>query len=293
MDILGEFRHALRRGVLTPHQASSLRGRIFFALSSAWGMVGRAATLPLVQRQYRDVSYEFLEGSELHHSFMFFEALLPALPPLVVPVVPDSRPPLTVYTDASFWLAKSRRGVCEPRSSRLRGGLGAVVYDPESNRVVSAMGDPPWELLLASWDTDKKTYIAELEAIAALAVYSTFSSIFRGRKVIHWIDNTVALSAFVHGYAGKPELAKTVNVFYLQAMALRASVYFDYVPSKANIADLPSRALVHQLRSELMGLDQGHLAPVPLVVPSVATWYEPLRYWVSPSASAPVTGMPV
>jgi len=32
-----------------------------------------------------------------------------------------------------------------------------------------------------------------------------------------------------------------VNVFYLQMVALRASVYFDYVPSKANIADLPSR----------------------------------------------------
>lgn len=51
----------------------------------------------------------------------------------------------------------------------------------------------------------------------------------------------MALSAYVHGYSGKQELAKTVNVFYLQMVALRASVYFDYVPSKANIADLPSR----------------------------------------------------
>ena len=44
----------------------------------------------------------------------------------------------------------------------------------------------------------------------------------------------MALSAYVHGYSGKQELAKTVNVFYLQMVALRASVYFVYVPSKAN-----------------------------------------------------------
>ena len=51
-----------------------------------------------------------------------------------------------------------------------------------------------------------------------------------GRKVNHFVDNTVALSALVHGYSGKPDLAKMVNAFYLQAAGLRTSVYFDYVP---------------------------------------------------------------
>ena len=60
-------------------------------------------------------------------------------------------------------------------------------------------------------------------------------------------SNTVALSALVHGYSGKPDLAKMVNAFYLQVAGLRTSVYFDYVPSKANIADLPSRGAVHEL----------------------------------------------
>ena len=75
---------------------------------------------------------------------------------------------------------------------------------------------PPWGLLLSTWDVDKKTYIAELEALAAIAAYSTYPKVIAERKVIHFVDNPVALSALVHGYAKKPKLAKSVNVFYLQ-----------------------------------------------------------------------------
>ena len=92
--------------------------------------VGRAATLPLVQRQYRDSTYEFTAGSELYQSLLFFEALLPALPPLYVPVTPRSLPPLLVYTDASFWKAGKSRpssGACLAPHSSFRGALGAVV----------------------------------------------------------------------------------------------------------------------------------------------------------------------
>ena len=52
--------------------------------------------------------------------------------------------------------------------------------------------------------------------LAALSVYSTYPDLFRGRTVNHFIDNTVAQAAFVHGYSGKVELAKVVNLFYLQ-----------------------------------------------------------------------------
>ena len=72
--------------------------------------------------------------------------------------------------------------------------------------------------------------------LAALSVYSTYPDLFRGRTVNHFIDNTVAQAAFVHGYSGKVELAKVVNLFYLQRppprRGLRTSVFFDYVPSR-------------------------------------------------------------
>ena len=217
-DVLAEFREAFERGQMLPHLAARVRGRLFFLLCAAYANVGRAATLPLVQRQYRDTAFGFEPDSELHSCLLFFEALVPVLPGLAISVIPDTRRPLLVYTDASFYTKRKRRrsdgGECPADHWKsLRGGLGAVVIDPETSEAWFAAADPPWALLASSWQSDRKTYIAELETLAAISVYSTYPNLFVGRKVNHFIDNTVAQSALVHGYAKKPDLAKSVNVF--------------------------------------------------------------------------------
>ena len=61
----------------------------------------------------------------------------------------------------------------------------------------------------------------------------------RGRRVHMFIDNAVALSAVIHGYAKSTDMAYMSNAFHMQLAGMRASVFLDYVPSKANIADLP------------------------------------------------------
>ena len=281
--ILRDFRAAFERGVLTSGEAASLRGRLQFCLTAAYGCVGRAATLPLVQRQYRDTTDEFVDGSPLHHCLLFFEALLPRLPPLVVPLSFDSTPPLLVYTDAAFWLRRSGGGgSCEAdRHSRLRGGLGVVVFDPADGTYRFAMDQPDWAELLSFWSPDHKTYIAQLEVLAAISAYFTYPELFVGRRVQHFIDNTVALSALVHGYSGKADLAKMVNAFFLQMAGLRASVYFDYVPSKANIADLPSRGERAALLRELRGLRPSPGARESLRVPHMGHWVAPLERWLT------------
>ena len=83
------------------------------------------------------------------------------------------------------------------------------------------------------------------------------------------------------GYSGKPDLAKAVNVFYLQILSLRCSVFFDYVPSKANIADLPSRRSFVRLSAELAGLRGAMSELDALLVPSVASWHAPLSSWAT------------
>ena len=95
--------------------------------------------------------------------------------------------------------------------------------------------------------------------------------------------SAVALSALVHGYSGKVDLASMVNAFYLQAAGLRTSVYFDYVPSKANIADLPSRDDIETLLAELaigpaisLHSDDDHA----LVTPDLSQWRAPLSWWL-------------
>ena len=70
---------------------------------------------------------------------------------------------------------------------------------------------------------------------------ATFSDKLAGRRVLHFIDNTVALSALVHGCASKLDLARMSNLYWLYAASLQCDVYLDWVPSNANISDLPSR----------------------------------------------------
>jgi hypothetical protein len=43
------------------------------------------------------------------------------------------------------------------------------------------------------------------------------------------------------GYSADVDSARLVSVFHTMNAALRSNVWFEYVPSKANISDLPSR----------------------------------------------------
>ncbi len=84
-----------------------------------------------------------------------------------------------------------------------------------------------------------------------------------------------------------------VNAFYLQIAGLRASVYFDYVPSKANIADLPSRDDLATLMSEIIGFDIPPDEPTDLSVPDIGDWNAPLESWLDRYAQlSPEVGFP-
>ena len=62
-----------------------------------------------------------------------------------------------------------------------------------------------------------------------------------GRTCLHFVDNTSALSAAVHGYSFKPDMAALTNMLHSIDAALRVDCYFEWVPSAANISDIPSR----------------------------------------------------
>jgi hypothetical protein len=118
----------------------------------------------------------------------------------------------------------------------------------------------------------QKTYIAQLEVLAGVAVYFTYPERVRGRQVNHFIDNTVALSGLVHGYARKLDLARMINAFHLQIAALDANVYYEFVPSKCNVADLPSR-------DEYELLDEHGGKRTPMLFPPASDWTGPLDLW--------------
>ena len=292
---LSMWRAARKEGKMTPWVASSLRGKLSFLLEAAPGRVGRAATLVLVQREFHDVDHSFTK--ELRHAHDFYEALLPNLPARRVAVAPPDVRPLLIYTDAMFRPRKRRPRESECASDfrrRFIYRLGITLYDPHCDPMHPAFGPSlvsscsqghlqygsavPPDSVTATFarsedDEPLKTYIAQLEVLAAISVYYTFPEKVRGRQVNHFIDNTVALSGLVHGYARKGDLARMINAFHLQMAGLEADAYFEFVPSLANIADLPSR-------DEFEVLERNGGRRVPIVVPPAADWTGPLEGWI-------------
>ena len=247
LSILTMLREARRTNHLTPAVASTVYGKLGFVFTAVYGRVGRAASQPLVERIWNPDTMEFTPA--MRHMLLFYEALLPNLPPLRVSLHDDGEPPIVVYTDASY--QRDRDGghhaymgyqIIDPANGMVDENSRPVI-DYEGGPLILHRGRPLSAAEMEAFATDKKTLIMQAEIAAATWVYYSNVELFRGRRVIHFIDNTGALSAMLHGYARKLDCARMVNSFHLLIATLRLNVYFEWVPSEANPSDLPSREL--------------------------------------------------
>ena len=149
--------------------------------------------------------------------------------------------------------------------------IGWVVYDPISREAFHSHFEIP-PALFALLAPGLKTYISQGEGIGAVAPALSIPHVFRGRQVVQFNDNTVALSALINGYASKPDMARIVNVYHLTQFFLRSTVWLEWVPSKANIADLPSR-LAYDDFFQILPRSRW----VATVLPPVSVWFGPFR----------------
>ena len=69
--------------------------------------------------------------------------------------------------------------------------------------------------------------------------------------MIHFIDNSSALYGMVKGYSSQPDNLSIIRAFHAANLAMRANVWFSYVASKANVADLPSRGALADMAIRL------------------------------------------
>ena len=126
----------------------------------------------------------------------------------------------------------------------------------------------------------KKTYIGQLESLAAAAFYSSYpSESLVHRRVIHWVDNVSAVAGLAKGYSGSADTALIINYFDLRMADLRMRVWWEWIPSGQNIADLPSRWVLSQLPfSPVVEVIPGVSSTfMDFVVPPFHTWEAPLR----------------
>ena len=264
--ILAMLGAAKASGRLPPGEAATIRGKLGFILTAAYARIGRAALQPLVQREFRDISYEWTPSLEAMLEFFTVLFSPGRLPPLVASLFRYSLAPIVVYSDAMFELTPDGLPFAQ---------LGFVVL-AGGRRLVGRYVIPPAAYQFFS--PDRRTYILQAEILAAIAVYWSLPAIFSGAAAIHFEDNTGALSHLVHGYASAADCARLVNTFHLLVSALRCDVWFEWVPSKANCADLPSRGQMGELRAVLADAfgDDGEYEEVAFVIPAFDTLAAPL-----------------
>ena len=113
-------------------------------------------------------------------------------------------------------------------------------YDKRDKSCHSGHGTIPAEFRREYFKV-RKTYIGVGEEVAAVGALFSAPKLFRGRRVIHFVDNAGSLLHLVNGYAGQPDSARIVNLFHIAVAALGIHWWGEWIPSKANIADIMTR----------------------------------------------------
>ena len=268
---LGMVREALAARQLAPGAAAKMAGRLAFSCAWAACRVGRAAMQPLYRRA-SDPPWTHKQALDeaVLASLAFFEGLMGrerGLPPRQYYLGDRRRPVVKIWTDASAGEVAGELGrlgfvVCFP-AERVRGE-----WVPERWVHSSAPVQPEF----IERFTARKTYIGQYELAAAVAVYYTLPEL-AGRTCIHWVDNTSALAALAKGYSRAIDSARIVHTLHAWNVGARVSTWFEYVRSKANISDLPSR-------NEFALLNSMGSVEVEMRVPAVEGWFEPAVEWL-------------
>ena len=201
----------------------------------------------------------------------FFISFFRSPKPLELRVGQQEEGHVLVYTDAS--------------DSPEHSGMGIILFDTVTKEKFVAEAMVPPELL-ASLRKSRSAIINHLELLAILCCFLTFGDRLRGRKVLFFGDNTSSLSAIVHGYSASADLGRLSNAVHLAMHELQCDVFYAYVPTDANPADIPSRARSARSKEDdyvmsKLGLDEAEserrmvLPPLSVLEQMVSSIYIP------------------
>ena len=218
-------------------EARHFFGKLEFVRSSATaGRIGRAA-IGILRRAtgaggQSGALDESVTAAVVREALIFLYFLLPRIPRRRFHFCGDrhSRPPIALYTDAMY-----EAKAAQPAR------IGVALYDPLDTE--SRWRDLSIEVparIIAGW-AKREQYITQLETLAPLVAILSRPGQFRGRDVICFVDNTGALFGLGKGDCKDADCARLIHIFHTLCLALDISVWFEYVASGANLADLPSR----------------------------------------------------
>lgn len=308
--IVGLCEEALREG-LPKHAAASLCGKARWATTWVLGRVGRAALQP-IQERASDDSGDDRVTLALKRAIDFTAQVVARAPSREIDVMCERPDHLALIWSDAACKPKDKAAMPpgSPRDERARqragepdaefdvtGGFVIIILDNDRRPVrilASEHSAPPG--LLEKLAPGKKTYIGQGEIMYAVAPYTSAPDVLRDCKVLHFVDNVGALTALIKGYARAMDAGLIVNSFHAMAAGMGVDTYFEYVRSKANVGDFPSRSERGLLRKALVEAGLGWMTVewIECVLPTFGDWKSAApEYWLARGSDVTAVSRPV
>ena len=179
------LRDILQSNCITAKQAESMRGRLHWSESFAFGRVANSAVkilgdLSLCGRRKIDLS-----ASDVAALTFLCDRVLTA-PPLVI--TPSCLLAWVIFTD----------GACEGPEGQKKGGIGGVLIDP-LGKVDAFFGGEVPDGIMSLFLSKSRNPIYELEVLPVLISIWMWGSRMAQSQVCWYLDNEASRSAFIKG----------------------------------------------------------------------------------------------
>ena len=135
--------------------------------------------------------------------------------------------PLLIFTDAAY-----EDGVAT---------WGVVIIDPHEGLRTAVGGTIPARLVETWHQLGSEQVITLAEAFAVLLARISFRHLVARRRVIFFVDNEGARNSLIKGVSPVLALLQIIQLFHASSEDDQCLPWVERVPSKSNIADLPSR----------------------------------------------------
>ncbi|XRB19089.1 hypothetical protein RI054_20g89350 [Pseudoscourfieldia marina] len=215
-DMSEKLREVISRGYFLNTEADTVLGRLGFLATTSFSKVGRAANAPLriVANDHRNSDW-----SAVIRCLSFMLLVLSTIGSKEVSTKPGTaRRFARIYTDASF------------------SGLGIVILIEDASYWTSSHVDAD---LMDRWSL---TDIGGLEALAAVCGRHFLTTVAPDvNDFVIYVDNMEVASNLVSGYSSRECLVCLMLEFYLIVASRPGRLWIEWVPTAANIADIPSR----------------------------------------------------
>ena len=161
---------------------------------------------------------------------------------MITVTIPDA-PPISVYKiQAKIVDCTDQKADHRAMESKIATEIAKATVEHKGEEVTGAAVLELVSKIGVSYLRERKTYIGHLEAAVISSPYFSLpSEWFDGSVVSHYVDNQGALYCAISGRSADPDMNRLVFLAHMRIAQLGARVWFDYVPSASNVADLPTR----------------------------------------------------